>query len=419
MPYCADQDLKNLLYQAAAVYQDMTSLEAQRNALKNIQVMRKRCLALSHWFETVIKMFIPLMTQHSLVSNQYNQKREQLKYERIRLLNQIIKRESENEDSLNEDSDKNEESDTIKAPSPVLKMDKFDKLKSDSRPIVENNKPISPVKKQGLESLSSLETNSNKDIKAEEQLRSSKQASSKNATVKENESSKHNSSKFVHDGRLTAASNLDSDKFPAGDSNKNVSKSTDLKNKSDNSKDQLTSKTSLREARHLNLKHTIKNISIEKREGSISTDNSPVLETISLANNDQMNLIDQKSSRTDNRFLMDTQKRRTDKNSNIDDFKLKQQKSISEDSVNSQLASDSNATQANSINEKSLRKSNKNTKEFLKPQLPNIEQLRNKYESMNAFYFFYFFECSDLCYTILVFRLNLIKKIMIILILIY
>lgn len=94
MPYCADQDLKNLLYQAAAVYQDMMSLETQRNALKNIQVMRKRCLALSQWFETVIKMFMPLMTQYSLVSSQYDQKKEMLKHERIKLLEDIIQEES-------------------------------------------------------------------------------------------------------------------------------------------------------------------------------------------------------------------------------------------------------------------------------------------------------------------------------------
>lgn len=91
MPYCADQDLKNLLYQAASVYQDMNTLEAQRITLKNIQVMRKRCLALSHWFETVIKMFIPLMTQYSIVSAQYDQKKEQLKFERISLLNNMIR----------------------------------------------------------------------------------------------------------------------------------------------------------------------------------------------------------------------------------------------------------------------------------------------------------------------------------------
>lgn len=91
MPYCADQDLKNLLYQAASVYQDMNTLEAQRITLKNIQVMRKRCLALSHWFETVIKMFIPLMTQYSIVSSQYDQKKEQLKFERISMLNNMIR----------------------------------------------------------------------------------------------------------------------------------------------------------------------------------------------------------------------------------------------------------------------------------------------------------------------------------------
>lgn len=91
MPYCADQDLKNLLYQAASVYQDMNTLEAQRITLKNIQVMRKRCLALSHWFETVIKMFIPLMTQYSIVSAQYDQKKEQLKFERISMLNNMIR----------------------------------------------------------------------------------------------------------------------------------------------------------------------------------------------------------------------------------------------------------------------------------------------------------------------------------------
>ena len=90
MPYCADQDLKNLLYQAASVYQDMNTYETQRITLKNIQVMRKRCLALSHWFETVIKMFIPLMTQYSIVSAQYDQKKEQLKLERIELLNSMI-----------------------------------------------------------------------------------------------------------------------------------------------------------------------------------------------------------------------------------------------------------------------------------------------------------------------------------------
>lgn len=91
MPYCSEQDLKNLLYQAAAVYNEMASVEAQRNVLKNIQFMRKRCLGMSQWFETVIKMFMPLMTQHSIISNQYDHKKEELKRERIRLLDEIIK----------------------------------------------------------------------------------------------------------------------------------------------------------------------------------------------------------------------------------------------------------------------------------------------------------------------------------------
>lgn len=91
MPYCSEQDLKNLLYQAAAVYNEMESVEAQRNVLKNIQFMRKRCLGMSQWFETVIKMFMPLMTQHSIISSQYDRKKEELKRERIRLLDEIIK----------------------------------------------------------------------------------------------------------------------------------------------------------------------------------------------------------------------------------------------------------------------------------------------------------------------------------------
>jgi hypothetical protein len=92
MPHCGDQDLKNLLFQAASVYNDMTTLDKQRKTLKNIHIMRTRCLALSQWFEEVIKMFMPLMNQYSHVSNIYDIKKQELKMERIRLLDQIIRK---------------------------------------------------------------------------------------------------------------------------------------------------------------------------------------------------------------------------------------------------------------------------------------------------------------------------------------
>ena len=98
MPFCGDQDLKNLLYQAASVYNEMSTPERQRNVLKNIQIMRKRCLALSQWFEEVIKMFMPLMTKYSQVSAQFDRKKEELKLERIRLLDDIIRNNPETDE---------------------------------------------------------------------------------------------------------------------------------------------------------------------------------------------------------------------------------------------------------------------------------------------------------------------------------
>jgi len=324
-------------------------------------------------------MFMPLMTQYSLVSNQYNQKREQLKYERIRLLNQIIKREEEEGESLSEESAKKEESNKIQVPSPILCLDKFNNSKADSRPKADQvPKPISPNRKKTLESLSSQELNSSQQVNIEERPSSSKETGSRKSSIKENEFSKQSSSKVIS---IKEASSKP-DKLLLGDSSKTASKNADLLDKSGHSKDLPPTKSRLREARHLNLKHNIKNISIEKSESSKSSENSPVLESISLANNDQMNLIDQKSARREGNDLVQAQSSK-DINS-----KREQQKSPKNDFIVDPVPTyNSKLSLVNATNENSPRESDKNNNKLLTNELSNIDMLKSKYGSKNVFIF--------------------------------
>ena len=358
MPYCADQDLKNLLYQAAAIYQDMSTLESQRNTLKNIQVMRKRCLALSQWFETVIKMFMPLMTQYSVVSSQYDQKKDALNCERVRLLTNIIKEMYDDDDDDEDDDDyENEERPErtkLEAKS-IIEVPTLHKDHVSSSKLENNSKPVESLSSQNLISpMPVVHVSSKKTAADDDQIKrclpgsSSKEEilisnSSRKASI--NEINRKSSSLLVINNsprvnninndnsmqrRSSKENNLESVskeqvKNKYSDTNQKLS-SDSLATSSRNSMKIATrsthsidkgggnfkevvlsssnssSSSSKDNVRHLNLKHKIivKTSSVEKNKehnNKSSENTSPILESICLADSYGVDFVDLKSGR--------------------------------------------------------------------------------------------------------------------------
>ena len=59
-PYLTEDDLAHLQSLAEELYEYMSE-EGHVYVLKQVQVMRKKCAQLNEWFESVVKMFIPLV----------------------------------------------------------------------------------------------------------------------------------------------------------------------------------------------------------------------------------------------------------------------------------------------------------------------------------------------------------------------
>ena len=88
LPYCTETDLKTLHNLASRTYEDMINVDRQRYCLSIIEILRRRCASLNQWFEQVIQTI--LLRDYSLIKAQFDQKSNDLKCERIKILQEKI-----------------------------------------------------------------------------------------------------------------------------------------------------------------------------------------------------------------------------------------------------------------------------------------------------------------------------------------
>lgn len=60
-PYLTEEDLMSLQILSDELYEYM-SADGHSYVLKQVQIARKKCAQLNEWFESVVKMFIPLVS---------------------------------------------------------------------------------------------------------------------------------------------------------------------------------------------------------------------------------------------------------------------------------------------------------------------------------------------------------------------
>lgn len=60
LPFWTDDDLNLLQHFANEIYEYMSD-DGHYYFLKEVQKMRKKCAKLNEWFESVVKMFVPLV----------------------------------------------------------------------------------------------------------------------------------------------------------------------------------------------------------------------------------------------------------------------------------------------------------------------------------------------------------------------
>lgn len=67
-PYLTEEDLINLQSLADELYEYMSE-EGHVYVMKEVQIIRKKCAQLNEWFESVVKMFIPLVNSFNFFNS--------------------------------------------------------------------------------------------------------------------------------------------------------------------------------------------------------------------------------------------------------------------------------------------------------------------------------------------------------------